>query len=224
VRSRYGADDLLLLMEKAVQKYINTPKLQGLLLWADEVTAGSEGNYKGVGKRAVAIGNSYAFDIANTIANDIAIAIAYAIGIAIFNDIANSYAFDIAIALFNFNFNFNDSAIAIAYAEELERLKIFKDVNWTELINQLKVLETQIPSDNEPEEVHERFINQFVQTWQNALHLDRELVNLSEEEAEALSNYLYANRLILQCKEAAVWVSAKTWENIESRMLMVPIK
>ncbi|TAF16563.1 MAG: NACHT domain-containing protein, partial [Nostocales cyanobacterium] len=37
---RGGADKLLLLMEKEAQKYINTPKLQGLLNWAEEVTVG----------------------------------------------------------------------------------------------------------------------------------------------------------------------------------------
>jgi hypothetical protein len=212
VRSRYGADDLLLLMEKAAQKYINTPKLQGLLLWADEVTTGSDGNYKGVGKRAVAIINAYAY--AYTYAIDYAIAIANAIDYAIAIANANANANAISYVITN----------AIAYAEEWERLKIFKEVNWTELINQLKALQTQIPSDDESEEVRLRLLNQFLQIWYNALHLDPELVNLSEEEAEVLSNYLYANHLILQCKEAAVWVSAKTWENIESRMLLVPIK
>jgi len=220
VRSRNGADELLLLMEKAAQKYINTPKLEGLLLWADEVTAGSDGNYKGVGKRAVAIANANAVVIANVKANANVRVRANAIVIANAYVITNAYV----IAYVNTYLIANANALALANASKLEKLKIFKDVNWTELINQLKVLETQIPSDNEPEEVHQRFLNRFIQTWQNALHLAPELVNLSKEEAEALSNYLYANRLILQCKEAAVWVSAKTWENIESRMLMVPIK
>ncbi|WP_445251866.1 MULTISPECIES: NACHT C-terminal helical domain 2-containing protein [unclassified Microcoleus] len=34
--------------------------------------------------------------------------------------------------------------------------------------------------------------------------------------------YLYANYLIIQCQEAAVRISPKTWEEIESRMLVVP--
>jgi hypothetical protein len=55
VRSKNGADDLLLLMEKEAQKYINTPKLQGLLQWADAATKDSEGDFKPVGKRAAAI-------------------------------------------------------------------------------------------------------------------------------------------------------------------------
>ncbi len=61
---RGGADELLLLMEKEAQKYINTLKLQALLRWADHATAGSEGNFKLVGKRAAAI----AYTNANAIA------------------------------------------------------------------------------------------------------------------------------------------------------------
>jgi hypothetical protein len=38
----------------------------------------------------------------------------------------------------------------------------------------------------------------------------------------ALGDYLYVNYLIVKCKEAAVRISAKTWEEIESRMLLVP--
>ena len=216
VRSRNGADELLLLMEKAAQKCINTPKLEGLLRWADEVTAGSDGNYKGVVKRAVAIAN------ANANANAIAIAYAIAVAIANASSIAIAIAHTIAVALANASSIVNTNAIA--NAKELERLKIFKDVNWSELINQLKVLQIQNPGDNESKEVHQIFLDYFLQTWQNALHLDPKLVNLSEEEAKALNNYLYANRLILQCKEAAVWVSAKTWDDIESRMLLVLIK
>src|SRR4028118_1098115 len=73
---RGGADDLLLLMEKEAQKYITTPKLQALLRWAEQVTAGSESNWKPVAKRAIA--NAIAIANANantdTIANAIAIA------------------------------------------------------------------------------------------------------------------------------------------------------
>ncbi|MEG5231995.1 hypothetical protein QUB18_25165, partial [Microcoleus sp. B3-D3] len=38
----------------------------------------------------------------------------------------------------------------------------------------------------------------------------------------AVRVYLYANYLIIQCQEAAVRISPKTWEEIESRMLVVP--
>jgi len=255
VRSKNGADELLLLMEKEAQKFIiNKPKLQGLLQWADAATNGSEGDFKAVGKRAGAIGYANAIAIANAIgyadeinANAIAIANAYAYAftkavvnadeinakanakanaIAKAKAKANANAYTIAIA----NANANAIAIAIAnaianaiaLAEELKKIKIFKDVNWTELIAQLKLLSDQLPDTDKPKQIHLAFAARLLDTWYSALHLNPEIVKLSEEEAEALGDYLSANHLIIQCKEAAVRISAKTWEEIESRMLLVP--
>ncbi len=45
-------------------------------------------------------------------------------------------------------------------------------------------------------------------------------MKLSEDEVKNLDNYFYANRLIIECKNAAVRVSQKTWKEIESRMLL----
>jgi hypothetical protein len=236
VRSKNGADDLLLLMEKEAQKYINTPNLQGLLQWADAATKDSEGDFKPVGKRAAAIANAYDIAIANAIANanDIAndIAYAYAISIAIVK--ANAYAYAIAevnaipipyvnlITCLKAKTKTHAITKAIAIAEELKKIKIFKDVNWTELIAQLTALKERFPDANQSDQIDLAFLNRLVNTWCHALHLNPEIVKLSKEEAEALRDYLCANLLIIQCKEAAVRISPKTWEEIESRMLLVP--
>ena len=224
VRAKNGADELLLLMEKEAQKYINTPKLRGLLQWADAATKDSEGDFKPVGKRAAAIGYAIniALDIANAYANavNIAIDIANAITNAIANAITNAIAYNNAIAIAYNNAIAID--IAIALAEKFKNIKIFKDANWTELIAQLKELQKQLPDDDQPKQVHLEFADRLLDSWCHALHLDPEIVKLSEEEAKALGDYLSANNLIIQCKEAAVRISAKTWEEIESRMLLVP--
>ncbi len=47
-------DELLLEMEEGAQSYINTPKLERLLKWADKVTDGSEADLNPAGKRALA--------------------------------------------------------------------------------------------------------------------------------------------------------------------------
>ncbi|MFM7364122.1 MAG: NACHT domain-containing protein [Cuspidothrix sp.] len=150
---RGGADNLLLLMEREVQKYINTPKLQALLNLAEKVTVGSEGNYKPVGKRAVAI--------------------AYA------NAYANAYAYANA-----------------------------------------KLNPLAIPHHNQPEKVHQDFARNLIKTILEGFNLSPEMVDLSKKEINALDNYLYANYLIIQCKDAAVRVSPATWEAIEDRMLL----
>ncbi|MEH2218463.1 MAG: NACHT domain-containing protein [Nostoc sp.] len=224
---RGGADDLLLLMEKEAQKYINTPKLQALLNWAEQVTVGSAGDFKPVGKRAVAIANANANANANAIANananaiasDIANANAYAIANA------NAYAIAYAIAYANVNANANANVNAIAeainYSRKLEKLKIFNNINFTILIAQLETLKALIPDDKQPNEVRWVFSKRLQQTLLNAFHLTPEMINLSETEVEALGDYLYANHLIIQCKQAAVRVSPQTWEAIEARMLLV---
>ncbi|MEG4588403.1 NACHT domain-containing protein [Microcoleus sp. MOSTC5] len=246
VRAKNGADDLLLLMEKEAQKYINTPKLQGLLQWADAATKDSEDDFKPVGKRALAIAiaignanaNAYAianakvnanaydisigYDIANANANAIAIANANAYAIAIANAIAKvngiAIAYPNSIAIGNANAN----AYAITIAKEFKKIKIFKDVNWTELIAQLTALKERFADANQSDQTDLAFLDGLLDTWCNALHLNIEIVKLSQEEVKVLTDYLYANYLIVGCQAAAVRISAKTWEEIESRMLVVP--
>ena len=205
---RGGADELLLLMEKEAQEYIITPKLQALLHWAEQATAGSESDLKPVAKRAIALALANAIAFANINANTIAIVIAFANGNAYGNTNANTIAQVIADA--------------ITIVCELKELKIFKDVSFTVLITRLEALKAKIPDEKQPKEAHRTFVKRWLQTWLVAFNLPPELINLSEEEAEAWKNYFYANYLIIQCKEAAVRVSPKTWAEIEERMLLVP--
>ncbi|MBD2296436.1 NACHT domain-containing protein [Anabaena sphaerica FACHB-251] len=224
---RGGADHLLLLMEKAAQKYINTPKLQALLNWAEQVIVGSEGNYKPVGKRAVAIVNANVIAYANSFAyaesiNYIEgniIVYAEAIAIAIAKSIDNIYAYAIAVAEAINHYAIND---AIEYSNRLEELKIFNKVNFTFLITQLETLKAQIYPNQTSRKEYSVFVNRLRKILLKTFHLTPEMINLSQDEAQALEYYLYANFLIIQCKDAAVRVSRETWEAIEGRMLLPP--
>jgi len=235
---RGGTDDLLLLMEKEGQKYINTPKLQALLNWAEEVTVGSQGDYKPVGKRAVAI----ALALANALANanalayaansrslaNAALALAYALpnalayantlalANALDNDEIIDYANVLTFALANAN------AKIIDYISSIEKLQIFNQkLNFTVLLTQLEALKAKIPDDKQPKEIHQAFAKTLRETLLKGFNLTPEMVNLSKEEINALDNYLYANFLIIQCKDAALSVTKTTWEAIEARMLLV---
>ena len=95
-------------------------------------------------------------------------------------------------------------------------------MNWTELIAQLTALKDRFPDANQSDQIDLAFFERFLDTWCNALDLNPEIVKLSYEEVNVLRHYLYANYLIIKCKEAAVRISPKTWEEIESRMLVVP--
>jgi hypothetical protein len=256
---RGGADDLLLLMEKEVQNYINTPKLQALLNWAEEVTVGSQGDYKPVGKRAVAIaiGNLIIdakcdlYGIEYRLCNN-CVLFAHLIVYANSINIDNCYAYEIAII----EANKGCISDAIDYTHQLKELAIFNKVNFTMLIKQLEELKAKVPDEYQIEEVNfnelsfnnpisirltntpegekltvapdkypseeaQIFIKILMETLLNGFNLTPEMVDLSGEEIKALDNYLYANHLIIKCKEAAVRVSHTTWEAIEARMLLV---
>jgi hypothetical protein len=165
---------------------------------------------------AIAIAYANANPYANVIAYAYAIAYANVIAKTNANAIPNANVKAIAIA------NANAIANTITYTRQLEKLKVFKDINFTVLIARLEALKAQLPDNKQPEKVRRAFAKQILQTLLKAFRLSPELVNLSEEEAEAWKNYFYANYLMVQCKEAAVRVSPKTWEAIEERMLLVP--
>ena len=192
---RGGADELLLLMEKEAQTYLNTPKLKALVVWADQATTGSAGNSKPAAKRTTAI--------------------FLALALALNRDRALNR--DLALAL---NLA-RDRDLALALNRAFEKAKIFKSVDLVVLIARLEALKAQVPNNNQPVEICQAFRNKVLQTWHNAFNLNLELVDLSEAEAEALENYFSANWLMVQCRQAAVRVSPTTWAGIEDRMVTV---
>ncbi len=226
-----SADRLLELMEVGARKLIDSPKLKELLLWAEEATAGSEGDISPAGKRVIAIAyaNANAYALAKAFANAYALAYAY----------ANVYAYALAKAYANAKAYALANAYALAYANakaltnakaldqfielagDLEKLKIFSQVNFTQLTGNLQALQAKIPEDSSTEKVHREFFFLIVNTWLEALHFNPEQVTLSEEELTAWRKYFYVNKLIVDCKEAAVRVSRSTWWSMEQKMLRV---
>ncbi|BAZ08231.1 putative signal transduction protein with Nacht domain [Calothrix sp. NIES-4071] len=109
----------------------------------------------------------------------------------------------------------------INYVHNLENLKIFNQIDFTALIAQIKELRAKIPAEFELLEVHKSEAKHLMEIWFHAFNLTPEMVNLSGKEMEALDNYLYANHLIIECKDAAVRLAPKTWEGIEQRMFKI---
>jgi predicted NACHT family NTPase len=296
------ADDLLLAIERQIRTYINTPKLQQLFVWIEEITDPTPGYIQPLGKRAIVYANAYANVIANANAisndNDNIIAIANAnanantIAIANANDItysiAYSNAYTIAIAnantnsipnddtnayfhaqTYTYNYvidransiyiskgyaNANDNAIAIAnaysnayaydyvhaftpaysstnaianantinkfiqYAQWSIEFEIYQELDLKAIINELEKLKSQIPDENQSEQTHHSFARRLIEIWLQGFGLNANMVNLSREEIHSLDNYLYANRLLVECERAAVRRSPEVWNQIEERM------
>ena len=210
-----GADALLLQMETAAQQFINTDNLKNLLQWAEQATEGSEGDFKPAAKRSAALALALARARALARALDLARARALALALDLDLDLVLALDLDLDLVLAL------DLDLVLALAREFEKIKIFKAVNWAALIANFKALQTNIPDDEQPVAVRRAFADQHSQTWYTALHLNPDWVNLSEAEVESLNNYLYANELIVRCKEAAVRVSPQVWAGIEERMLTV---
>lgn len=230
-------DNLLVLMDKEARQYINTPKLRELINWADQVTVtqGSNGCIKPAAKRAAAICLSLVLRslFGNTISGNIFPLHHEAFDLAnkalCFTTLFDYYNYKNicrrGLGLFNRTLHSDWKTSAIlsqGFVVSLERLKIFNNVNFSWLLEGIKHLKSQIPKNSNYFEVEMAFRNCILQTWLTAINLNRELINLSMEEAESLGNYIEANHIMLWCKQKQVAVEASpTWERIEKWMLLV---
>jgi hypothetical protein len=216
------ADELLLLIENKIIDYIKSSKLKGLLKWADEITIGSESNLKPVVKRAIAIANAITNNLFSPL-NAIAVVNATSIAQSIAKvDINAPYSVLLGFAMTEEGTNCTDEIdYAISYIQELRKFKIYRDINFSALIDSIEILKAQAPDNKKLNESHE-FTKSFLQTWLKAFNINPELWNLSIEEGKQINSYFYANLFLIKCKEARGGESSEVWKEIESRMLIVP--
>ena len=219
------ADDLLLKMEKAIHSLVDTPKLQNLLTWVEQITDLTEGDIQPLGKRAIIHANVNAY--AYIFVQDYYKGYIYSLTYDLANTYANAYGYSYDFALANTYANTDNGynltkAVKefIAYAKWVKKLKIYRNIDYSPLINNLEQFKKQIPDKEKPEQVHRAFGKKIIHIWLTAFHLTPKRLDLSKSEVKALENYFYANLLMVECKKAAVRVSRETWSEIESQMLL----
>lgn len=216
---RGGADELLLAMEQQARSYINTPKLKALLKWSHEITEHAAGDCPAAAKRTsaifIALISDRALDLAKILNPYLARTLELARTLARARVPEFAHAMPQTPARAATPTRAFARAMTDSLANELEKLKLFSNVNFNTLIAKLQVLRTKAPDIRQPAEVHQAFQNQISQIWLNTLQLEPAIVNLSESELQNLEQYLYAHCLIVRCKQAAVRVSPKTWNAIE---------
>ncbi|MCL6435696.1 MAG: NACHT domain-containing protein [Leptolyngbyaceae cyanobacterium HOT.MB2.61] len=239
---RGGADSLLLAMEAQAKTLIDTPKLRALLNWADEVTDDSRDTLSPATKRVtalfLAVVNDYALSLAHVLHPELSRKLNLALTLAntripgftssqdktparaAIPTRALAIALTQSLATRAFGKELND-ALTQTFTSELARFNIFKNIHFEVLIARLKEIKEQAPDIRQPASVLQAFHNRIFQIWFNTLKLDPAWTNLSGEELSKLERYLYANWLLVRCKQAAVRVSPKTWIAIEERMLKV---
>lgn len=235
--SMRNADKLLELINIKLQQHINSPKLNKLLIWANDIITDSiDEDISSVNKRAVAITlaltllhirffseeskdlplNRQIFYLARREAYHLTGTLSSYLTIRFSN--GKNFPGDDPKPAFDRSYNHN---LDLELAYEFEQANILKNVNFSTLINSLKVFQGEAPDEEKPLEVRNSFSMKIHSLWVSTLRLQQEWLALSDEEAEALANYLYVNALIMQCKKTAVRVSERVWQAIEKTMLVV---
>ncbi|MEM8501901.1 MAG: NACHT domain-containing protein [Cyanobacteria bacterium P01_D01_bin.1] len=226
---------LLIYIDQKARAYITPyPKLQKLVEWAAVNKVGPSELSQRVAMLAVVSAFSIngaiaidsirasvlAFDIARTSAT--AIESIFAIDSVIDSAVASANAISSARDIDGVNTHANtiDSTDAIKGAvystlrHHLLNARVFKIIS-----TNLSIHQNSLPTDVDLPEVWQTWADQLQSIWLEALELNLDDITFSYEEAQALQDYLYANELLIQCKEAAIRVSRSEWEALERRLL-----
>ena len=232
---RAGADELLLLMEKELQTFINTPNLRNLLGWSNRITERWNPEFSPVAKRAAAldIAGALAFsymsraDRPETTTTNSAQALKHARWLT--RSLDSSLDFTLSrprkIVRLSANCNaLNDYKKRIqALGQDFRQKQIFHNINLAVLRANLEKLKAQVPHHKQPSEMSGVFAKRVWRTWLEAFQLDPKWLQLAPEEVQSLKNYLYVNTLMVECKQASVRVSRSNWERIEAQMLQADV-
>lgn len=86
-------------------------------------------------------------------------------------------------------------------------------------ISEIKSIANQIPEDKLPSEQAKEYLSQLIDIWLAAFSLQREWLSLDIFELHILNDYLYANRLLIECRNTSVRLSRDVREGIIERIL-----
>ncbi|EKU97607.1 putative NTPase (NACHT family) [Leptolyngbya sp. PCC 7375] len=225
--------ELLEAMDQKARIHINTRfKPRVLVQWAGRITQGDTPKYENFEKIAITIDITIASDRFKAIDNVRGRASSRAIGRA--SASASSRAISPrTIARIEARIGTRGrtrtrasaSASAIDRARKaaiyLRETKILNTLAFQELPNQLKKLKDKIPQASAPGSAWESYADEIETIFLNALELTIEDISLSREEWQCLSDYLYANELLLSCQRSSIGISRKAWESLKERLLTV---
>lgn len=238
------SDRFLESIEQQASTYISIGKLKKLLNWAEKVTNSTTENYHPAAERSgvlaifitLSLMLSRTFDSARarllTSARSLIRVLDKSLGDVF--DSSDMLSLSNARALTEPDLDDNlkrSIKYSCDFGNKLQEVGVFKTINFARMHTSFRLLESearqllgdQVAIDHKTsaqrDEMLRDFTDRILQIWLEFLGLEPELINISEEEARALSNYLYASELMVKCKESAVRVSEKVWMKIEERML-----
>jgi hypothetical protein len=238
-----NADGLLIQMQEVAQEKVRKTQLQAILNWANQVTVDSSNPALSPDERFLAI----VIALVHVGASPLILVRALTLTLRVSHVRDHAHAHILTRLILALDAHVNEIALAHGlkptdtldyihtldhphtlnyaldhtFALALSRNNIFNcSANFSVLVHELEKLIPQMPHNSEPLEVHRAFADRLVQVWCDGLGLNRELLNLSESEIQALGDSLYICELMIHCKHSAVRVSRDAWESIENAMLM----
>ncbi|MBW4420042.1 MAG: NACHT domain-containing protein [Myxacorys californica WJT36-NPBG1] len=225
-----SADQLLVLMARETRKLVGSENLYGLVLGSSLIAADSEDNYNSASNRAVAIFIALSHD--KTYHQNLALKLVSALDSSrklgrlfkFVDELAGHFIIYRSVVPTSTSETSFQALLETVYmlAEEIEKAKVFRKSDSSILFEQLRILKDIIPDDRFTKqksiEEYSEITEIILQSWCNYLCLAPEWVDLPQREVFSLRDYLYANELIVQCRDAGR-VSPQVWNAIESRML-----
>ena len=233
---RAGADSLLQVMKAQADSYINTPRLEALVQWAETAIDRSDKESRPSAKRSIAVFLILALAHALEPQLSADYELEQALNIAFHNaldfilepelsaDYELEHTLDIARDLALNGTLSQDLALSqnLACAFARMRTKTFHGVEFEILARSLEGAQNNKPNWRTSREKKEKFSESIYGLWCSALGIDPETTRLSTEESQSLANYFNICELMIRCKESATRVSPQKWEAIESSILTVP--
>jgi hypothetical protein len=223
---RSGGDNLLKKMTITASQLIATKNPRNLLRWARKNTEGVKNNVNLLAQRHLflSIANAYAYAYRNAciydnhydpIHSNNANVNANTSIKAYAESYTNAYAYTNAIT------NTQILSQSIDLVDNLLEIKIFSWLDCTDVKTKIQLLGKQIPDNNQPISVHREFSKKILHILSESIRIDLDWLNLSNLEIENLTLYCNASLFIMQCKEAAIYISAKGWAEVEELMFQV---
>ena len=107
----------------------------------------------------------------------------------------------------------------IRYAQWTVEFQNYEGSCFASMILELEELKSQIPSDEQSQQIRQAFTSQLIKLWMKNFNVMPEIMELSDAEIQALDNYLYGTQLLIECERAAVRRTPEVWSQIEKRLL-----
>jgi len=228
--ARPRADKLLQAIAAHCSEIVAEPSVSSLLIWAEKVASNSDSPFKPAIKRiaALAIANLYLHfcNFANAV--DLALTPSPSHynerirDIAETNSLINTLARSLGLD-FNLCLDFGGATL---FDSPYEVFRIFRE-NLHSLISRLKTkvkLEFLVHKEASlkvsPELNYEigNYLK-YVEKECESIGLPVEILEMTSEHIKCITSYLQANKLLLDCKDTAIYVSPNVWFEIEEGLI-----